>query len=256
MRYAILLLLPALLWAEDTKAKTEKKKRLTAGEVEIPDPGPPVADSAIARREVARFNKEWRKAKSREERLKLLDRLANVNHAVAEKTLSKYVRDKDYFVAVTAVVAVARQSEAADRASRTLLGCLKREKRTDVVCAALVGLGKLGCDDRSAVREAMSYFRKDTKEPHKAATRYFGYIKHKPAFRLLAEKLDEPRAKNPNDPNNPPASWWKERWHEWESNVKYTRWALSQLVEGETFETTNEAKTWAEEHGKDHDIEW
>ena len=107
-----------------------------------------------------------------------------------------------------------------------------------------------------AIKEAQSLFVRDTKETHKAATRYFGYIKYKPAFRMLAEKLDEPHPKNPNDPNNPPESYWKERWQEWDSNVPHTRWALSQLVEGETFELAAEAKEWAEKHGKEHGIEW
>jgi hypothetical protein len=63
-------------------------------------------------------------------------------------------------------------------------------------------------------------------------------------------------ASNPNDPNNPPASWWEQRWKAWKENEKAVHWALSQLVEGETFETTIEAKKWAEAHGKDHGIEW
>jgi hypothetical protein len=90
-----------------------------------------------------------------------------------------------------------------------------------------------------------------------AAARYFGYVKAKQAFRMLAEALDEPRPTlPPDDPANPPASYWKARWEEWSHNVPYYRWAISQIVEGETFETTAEAKKWAETHGEEHGIEW
>ena len=97
---------------------------------------------------------------------------------------------------------------------------------------------------------------KSRKEPHKAAARYFGYTRAKQAFRLLAEELDEPHPSNPNDPNNPPSSWWEERWKEWKENEKAVQWALAQMVEGETFETTAEAKEWAEKSGKKHGIKW
>jgi hypothetical protein len=117
-------------------------------------------------------------------------------------------------------------------------------------------MGRLGFDSKTAVNEVMKLFQRDTRETHKAATRYLGYIKYKPAFRQLAEKLDEPIATNPADPACPPASWWKERWEEWSGNVPYTRWALAQIVEGETFELTREAKEWAEKNGKQHGIEW
>ena len=172
------------------------------------------------------------------------------------KAAQKHLSHKDHIVAIAAVVAVARQSESVKRAGKALLGVLKREKRTHVVCAALVGMGVVGFEDKNSIKQAKRFFRRNTKETHKAAIRYLGYVKYKAAFRMLAEKLDEPRAKNPNDPNNPPASYWKERWYEWDSNVKYTRWALTQLVEDETFETAEEAKEWVEAEGKKYGVEW
>jgi hypothetical protein len=255
-RIAALLVLPAVLLAEDEKPAAEAPKKKTAAEIEIPDPGTPVEDAAVARQEVARFEKEMKEAKDPAKEVELLGRLGGWDHPDVLKAAAKHVKDKEVTVAVAAVVAVARQGKSKEAAGKTLLGVVKTEKRTDIVCAAFVGMGKLGYDNKAAIAEAQKHFQRDARETHKAATRYFGYIKWKPAFRQLAEKLDEPHAANPNDPNNPPESWWKERWMEWNSNVPYTRWALSQLVEGETFETTAEAKQWAESEGRKHDIEW
>ena len=109
------------------------------------------------------------------------------------------------------------------------------EKRTSVIWAALVGMGKLGYDKASVRKKAKSFQTSGDGETHKAATRYFGYIKDKSAFRMLAEHLDEQRALAPDSPSNPPASYWKERWINWSKNVYYTRWALAQIVPGETF---------------------
>jgi len=251
-----LLLLPALLLADDTKQPEEKPDKKTAAEVEIPDPGTAIEDSAVARMEVARFEKEMRETKDPAKEIELLERIGGFDHPDVFKAVAKRMKDKEFTVAVAAVVAVARQSTSKDAAGRALLGVVKSEKRTDVLCAAVVGMGKIGYDNKSAISEAQKLFQKDTRETHKAATRYFGFIKYKPAFRQLAEKLDEPHPANPNDPNNPPESYWKERWMEWDSNVPYTRWAISQLVDGETFETTAEAKQWAESQGKEHGIEW
>ncbi len=255
-RFAILLLLPAVALAEDEKPAAEQPKKKTAAEIEIPDPGTAVEDAAVARGEIARFEKEMKEAKDPAKEVLLLERLGGWDHPDVLKAAAKYLKDKEVTVAVAAAVAVARQGKSKDAAGKILLGVLKTEKRTDVICAAFVGMGKLGFDNKAAISEAQKLFQRDTRETHKAATRYFGYIKWKPAFRQLAEKLDEPHAANPNDPNNPPESWWKERWMEWSGNVPYTRWALSQLVEGETFETTAEAKQWAEAEGRKHDIEW
>jgi hypothetical protein len=252
----ILLLLPALLLADDAPAKDEKPAKKTGAEIEIPEPGTAVEDSSVARGEVSRFEKEMRETKDPAKEVELIDRLGGFDHPEMLKALTKYVKDKELTVAVAAIVAVARQSKSKEGAARLLLSVAKSEKRTDIVCAAIVGMGKLGYDNKAAIGEAQKLFQRDKRETHKAAIRYFGFIKYKPAFRQLAEELDEPHPANPNDPNNPPESYWKERWQEWNGNIPYTRWALSQIVAGETFEKTEEAKQWAETEGKKYGIEW
>jgi hypothetical protein len=255
------LLLLAGLALPDDKPAAEKppEKRKTGAEIESPDPGTAIEDPAVARQEVVRFEKEMDQAKGAPAEVAAIERLAGFDHPDVLKALQKYVKDKERDVAVAAIVGVARQVKSKEAAGKALLGVLKNEKRTDVVSAAVVGMGRLGYDNKNAISEATKLFQKDTRDTHKAATRYFGFIRYKPAFRMLAEKLDEPRpiAENQNNPGaNPPASYWKERWEEWNSNVPYTRWALAQLVEGETFEKRDEAKQWAESEGKKHGIAW
>ncbi len=259
-RRLIPLLLPLgfALADDDLAEKVGRPDRTTAGGVEIPDPGLKVEDHANAQEAVVRFQKEVKEVRKDDE--KVIEKLAwlgGFDHPLIHSEAKKWIKDRNHNVAVAAVVVIARQASDREKAGSTLLATLKAEKRTNLICACLVGMGRLGYDNKAAYREAEKYFAKDTGEAHKAATRYFGYLKSKEAFRMLAEKLDEPRSSmSPDDPRNPPASYWKERWVEWAGNVYYTRWALAQIVEGETFEATKEAQQWAESVGKEYGIKW
>jgi HEAT repeat protein len=208
----------------------------------------------VARNEVERFRKEWAEAKDK--RVELLGRLGDWDHPLVLAEAQKYTRDKDHTVAVAAIVAVARQAASKDKAGAALFKTFNGDKRTNVVCASLVGMGKLGYDSPAVRKKAHALLARDTKETFRAAARYLGYVKDKTAFRALAEQLDEPVPANPSSPSNPPASYWKEKWEDWARNYHYVRWAISELVPGETFETTKEAQQWAEAHGKEHAIEW
>ncbi len=266
----VLLAVPTGLWAEGEdqpeepedpnvreKREREEREARKPGAIQVLDPGTDVGDSAIARRQVARFQKEWKAAKKdNEARIKALTRLGEWNHPEVCKALLKHIKHKEFTVAVAAIAAVGRQSHAAKAAGKKVMGVLKSDKRTAVICASLVTLGRLGYKRADGIKMAERFHRKDTGERHKAAARYFGYIKHKEAFRKLAEHLDEPFPANPNSPTNPPAAWWEARYKEWQSNVSFTRWAISQLIPDETFETESEAKQWAESEGSKHGIEW
>ncbi len=256
----ILLLLGAVAVAEDEKPEEGEKPKPVkkgAGDVEIGDFGVPIADRAVAASEVARFQtamKEAKRKKDEDKKVELLMKLGEKDHPVIYKEATKWLKDKNHKVATAAVIVIGRQKSSAKKAGPYLAKYMGREKRTDPRCAAIVALGVLNY--KRAYKDVMKQFRKSRTEPHKAAARYFGYTKAKQAFRILAEELDEPRPSNPNDPDNPPASYWEERWNQWKANEPAIRWALAQFVEGESFETTAEAKQWAESEGKKHGIEW
>ncbi len=255
---ALLVLVGTASSQDDLAERVGKPDPTLAGGVEIADPGLKIEDDGNAREAVARFQKESKEVRKDDAKvIEKLQWLGGFDHPLIHAEAKKWIKDRNHNVSVAAVVAIARQASDRERAGGTLLATMKAEKRTNVICACLVGMGRLGYDNKAAYREAEKYYAKDTGETHKAATRYFGFLKAKEAFRMLAEKLDEPRSSmSPDDPRNPPASYWKERWIEWAGNVYYTRWALKQIVEGETFEATKEAQQWAESTGKEFGIKW
>lgn len=254
MRVFPLLLLAALPVAGDGD-----KKKPTPGEIEIEDPGGVIEDAAVAKREVERFSEKMKAARDDAERVALLERLGGWNHALVFRALSKDVKHKSEPVAIAAVVACARQS-ATSGAGAFLFRRIAREKREAVICALWVGTGRLGYDKPSAYNAALKTIKNTKGEILKAATRYLGYIKAKKAFRALAELLEEPPHSMPagrdGEPRKMPDSYWQAIHDSWYANLPHARWALSQLVPGETFETKDEARQWAETEGKKHGIRW
>lgn len=81
--------------------------------------------------------------------------------------------------------------------------------------------------------------------------------KEKRAFRSLAEHLTNPndRAIDVHSPTNPSADWHERYFYMWQPARQALVNALKALS-GQEFQTTEQAKAWAEEHGKANDIEW
>ncbi len=251
-RLLALLTLASFLLAEDpTKPEPE------AADVEMPSAGQPVEDRAVVKDRIARFQADMKAArKDPKARAALLAKLGDWDHPDIYKEAKKYWRDRDGEVAIAAVLACARQSTSAQKAGSSLWSHAGKEKREDVQCVAMIAAGFLGYDKPGARKEAQKLFKKTDSQIRKAAARYLGFVKDKSAFRLLAEKLDEP-SYNSNDPEKPmKESEKRRRWTRWNSNRPWVMWALSELVEGETFETAGEAKDWALAEGKKHGIRW
>jgi len=256
MRFRVffgLFVLAALCTGEEK----DKKKKLTPAEIVIPDPGTPIEDPAVAKQEVARFNEAMKAAGDAAEQARLVERLGRWDHAAVLKAVSKLLKHKESAVAIAAATACARQAGNAPKAGAALYKTLGREKREDVACAVIVGMGRIGYAKKSAQAVIEKIFRKETEERHKAAARYFGYIKAKGAFRMLAERLDKPEMSRPSgDKRVMPTSHWQKIWEDWDAAKPHVQWALSQLVLGETFETMSEARDWARAEGKKHGIKW
>ena len=251
-----LLLLAAVTGAGD---KDEPRKKAPPGEIEIEDPGATIEDTAVAKREIARFAGKMKAATGDAERVALLTRLGGWNHALVFRAASKYVRHKSEPVAIAAIVACARQS-GSPSAGGFLFKAIAREKREPVICALWVATGRRGYDKTSAYKASLKVLQNTKGEVLKAATRYVGYIRPKKAFRVLAELLAEPSRSLPpgrdGEPRKMPASYWQAIHDSWAANLPHVRWALSQIVPGETFETKEEARGWAESEGRKHGIRW
>jgi hypothetical protein len=252
-------LLAFLLVAAVAGAGDEDKKKRTPGEIEIEDPGATIEDTTVAKREVARFAEKMKAAADDAARVALLTRLGGWDHALIFRAATKYIRHKSEPVAIAAIVACARQSRSSSAGSVLFKG-IAREKREPVICALWVGAGRHGYDKTSAYKAALKVLQNTKGEVLKAATRYLGYIKAKKAFRVLAELLEEPSRSMPAGPSGEvrlmPASYWQAIHDSWFANLPHARWALSELVPGETFETREEAREWAEAEGKRHGIRW
>ncbi len=260
------LLLPLLLFASLTRAEDAPvegdAKKTGPGDIKIEEPGAPIDDKKVAKDYATRFREKMKAAKTPEERVKLLTELGEYDHPEIYRAASKYAKNKSEAVAVAAIVTCARQSKSKARAGGFLFKAVGTEKRPAVVCALVVGIGHLGYDKKNAYKLAEKLFRRDTTETHKAAVRYFGYIKAKAAFRMLAESLDEPKNTTaPQGRKKSPVLSEEDRkklWYEWKAAVPHVRWALSEIVPGETFDSTAEAKMFVAEDGvkKKFGINW
>ncbi|MGQ0612446.1 MAG: HEAT repeat domain-containing protein [Planctomycetaceae bacterium] len=248
-----LVLIVALSVADDEPSPPPEPKPRLAGEVEVGETGVKIEDPAVARDKIARFQSAYKEADEDTAKAELVKKLGDWDHPEILKTLAKMIGDRNRFAAIEAALGCARQSDPG-KAGAALHRALLSEKRIDVACALLVALGRTGYVKAS--KDAEKWFKKDSAEGRKAAARYFGGVKAKEAFRLLAEELDEPKPGRIDDPKNPPASWWKVRWEEWDSNLPYVKKALSEIVPGETFDTRKEAEEWARVEGRKHGIEW
>ena len=190
----VLFLFASVVAAQNEKGAKDEAAKGPA-DVEIGDPGVAIKDPAVAKQRVAQFRGKLRAAADDAERVQLVTALGDWDHAEIYKAASKLIKHKNEQVAIAAVVVVARQQSK--KAGPKLVSALGSEDRDAVIATALVGLGVLGYDKKPARKVAVKYFKRDTKEPHRAAARYFGYIKAKDTFKLLAEKLDEPKNTNP-----------------------------------------------------------
>lgn len=84
----------------------------------------------------------------------------------------------------------------------------------------------------------------------RASLHYLGKRKYKRAVPLLIELVPEPQPKNPNDPKNPPASYWQERVKLWHKSEGWARWALKEIT-GQEFRSYREWDAWLKENKKD-----
>ena len=249
-----LLLCPLPLFAQENPGD---KKELLPGDIALPEPGTPIEDRAVAKDRVERFKADW-KAAGRDDgrRVELLGKLSEWDHPEILKVLAKQIKARSEPVAVAAILGSTRQASSYSKAGAACWGALGREKREAVRCALIIALGKTGYDKASARKEMEKLFKKTDGEERKAAARYFGFIRDRKVFRLLAEKLNEP-SYSTNQPGVPmKESEKRRRWTRWNSNKPWIIWALGQIVPGETFETTDEARSWVETEGRAHKITW
>lgn len=124
--------------------------------------------------------------------------------------------------------------------------------------AALSG----GVVDEGQYREVRKVWQRLIGDPRDAYApgmvelcRYAREAKDKRMCRLLAEEIDTPLATDVNSPSNPPAAWWERRWKMWRDYHAEAVEAL-EVITGETFKTTNDAKEWFQSHESRFGFRW
>lgn len=89
-----------------------------------------------------------------------------------------------------------------------------------------------------------------SRELVRAALHYLGKNKFKPAVPFLIEEmLPTPTPADPNDPKNPPASYWEARTKLWHEHESWTRWALKEIT-GQEFRSVREWQAWLKQQDK------
>ena len=84
----------------------------------------------------------------------------------------------------------------------------------------------------------------------RAAIHYLGRRKFKPAVPFIIEEMiDRPVPKDPNDPKNPPATYWEARTKLWQDYESWGRWMLKETT-GQTFRSVREWQAWLKTQDK------
>lgn len=229
-------------------------------------PGPGVgADEAAAEAEVVEASAEQlpallealeaaAKAKKAPEALKALEALAGLKHAQLEKGMLRLLKHAEPAVALRAAELLELRAYPAWKGLwAASWGQAANDKRPAVRAKVLRTFGRLGTLlDKKQVDEVEKQWRWTVGNPARTNAPqlvdiafYVEQVRDKRFARWLAENLDEPIATNPSDPNNPPASWWEERWHLWNESKGATHAAIKALT-GQDFASTALAREWIE----------
>lgn len=198
---------------------------------------------------IAAFKNAWREAKAPEAKLAAVDGLVKGRHSFVADELAKLIKEKDATLRLRAVTLIGTQQGVG--AEKHLLPLCKYARNYDTARgrAAIRSLGYIGYGkDGYKVLEDLFWKCAD---PELRADLAFawGKQKEKRAFSILVAMLDMPRPVDPNDPNNPPASYWEAIGKQWEVVKGPTGVALEQIC-GKKMFNKDAAERWFEDVGK------
>jgi len=210
---------------------------------------PDVDDAETAAKVLADAEKGLGEKEARA-RIKALEPFFVRRHPNYMKRLTALLKDKEDDVAKTAARALGNQPFPGNAEALIEFGSnAKNLAARPAVCAAAiraagdVGLGKKGYE------KLRKLFDGGVKEVQPAICDAFGRAKEKRAFSFLVDRYDDPQPENPNDPSNPPASYWQQRHEEWKVYGAEAKQGLRDLT-GVTCENAKAWKEWAEGAGK------
>jgi hypothetical protein len=210
-----------------------------------------VHDSDADAREFLRSKEKGLKDKEPRVRSLALEEFVVHRHESYVKPLSALLKDKNTDVVKLAARALGNQPFEATSdvlldfaANPRAWGADPRSAAEAILSLGNVGLGKRGYgrlrelfDDCNDVDVRIAIFKSLAK------------LKEKKAFSFFVDHNDEPAPANPDSPSNPPASYWKARFEEWNQYKEWVRRGLREMT-GESFATKKQWVEWSEGPGK------
>jgi hypothetical protein len=210
----------------------------------------------LARQKVKEFQKALKPKKvSMVERKRALDGLVGGISEQLIKPLQQFVeKDSSVVLRKQAVEMLADQPK--DRARTVILKLLKNARVTanpQVHAGLIRGLNKVGYSRKEykVIAEVLESDYDTERVPvHEAILDLVKDHAEQQAIPMLLRNIGEPNAADVNSAENPPAEYWKARWHSWsvwKGKVKDALFAIT----GQRFSTAKEAKSWlAKNKGK------
>ncbi len=193
--------------------------------------------------------REKMRSKEALERVAALQQLAAGRHDAIIKELVKALKDKDRTVRVVAIQLLGTQR--GPEAQKALLPIVTAGRSFDPLngSEAVRSLGYVGYGKNGFKILEDLFWKQRAKEVRKAIVEAVGRQKEKDAVSLLIAVLDQPVPKDPNDPNNPPPSFWQEKYDEW---IHFKDDAINSLeaITGKRFFNSDTAIDWIENEGK------
>ncbi len=216
--------------------------------VDIRDRDLETLESGAADELVGAFAAAWKTARTPKEKSDALDALVQGRSPEISKELKKLLGDRDRATLLKVVALLGTQPD--DTARKALLSLTKPGRRFEPLRAAeaIRSLGYVGYDDEFKTLFDL-FYKHGKKEIRKAIIEAVARQKDKRAVPMLISVLDQPNPKDPNDPSNPPATWWQEKFEEW-SYFKEDAISAIEAITGQRFYNSDSATDWVETEGK------
>lgn len=202
----------------------------------------------VARAAIAEFRKEYR---TRDERARIaaVDRLTGYRHkSVADELKTVAERDSDPAARLLAIRGLQKQdSKIAPRYIWSVFNAQANQSDPRVKQAALEAFTVL--EFCPPFRDFIKGADRSSKEEQRALCQVVRYHRQMEAAEFLAARLDMPQPANVDCPNNPPASYWKEKVEVWTHCINAVHEGLVHLT-GRDFESEKDFKDWRKNGGK------
>lgn len=198
--------------------------------------------------------------------IEALNRMIERKHADWAPVIRKSMEAVDQDISSAAIRAAASHDlRDEEKRVRKILRAKPKDKNAKVpgkIAAACIDyLGRLGIagEEEYVFEEHLRPLIGDERrmkqdwgtEMVRACVYYVGKNKYKPAVPfLIQEMLDEPHPADPNDPKNPPASYWEARHKAWQASEGWVRWVLKEITAQE-YRTVREWQAWLKMNKKD-----